>query len=512
MEIKGIKKIFGASAFACFILVAAAVWLGGLNQDEGWYLYAANLVSEGRMPYRDFFYTQGPLLPIAYSPFRFVWDCAGLLGARIFTALIGVAGIFVVSCFAGDLVERGKAPVARLTVFILLACNLYHIYYVSIPKTYALAALSLSLGFWFFVKALKSDGAGNRYFMIAVSAAMFAFAAGARISLGLFLPVCALVLLFNFSDFRWSFLFFGLGGLLGLLAVYGAFLCDREAFEGLLAAQRYHAARGGFSPVLVVGSLSRLVRWYLPVFIVAGTAVLCGGVKAYFRDAGAAVRVSAIAALSGVFAVFALQMSAPCPYDDYQVPLAGMFAAVSTAVFLSAPPKGAFLEPRVSLLFVLGLSSAVSFGSPLLQEWMCDGQDRFWPVRKGKSELALLREAAREIDRLDPGGGSLLTQDVYLAVETGRRVPEGLEMGPFSILSDDEWRRLLLTTDIPLAALSGYTFAVDPPVCGERPLDEQLEFWNILKSRYSYAGKIDRFGQNATTLLFLKLAGGERAR
>ena len=148
MEMKGIKKIFGASAFACFILVAAAVWLGGLNQDEGWYLYAANLVSEGRMPYRDFFYTQGPLLPIAYSPFRFVWDCAGLLGARIFTALIGVAGIFVASCFAGDLVERGKARIARLTVFILLACNLYHIYYVSIPKTYALAALSLSLGFW----------------------------------------------------------------------------------------------------------------------------------------------------------------------------------------------------------------------------------------------------------------------------------------------------------------------------------------------------------------------------
>ena len=52
------------SVVAAAILAVAAVWLGALNQDEGWYLYAANLVSEGKMLYRDFFYTQGPLLPL----------------------------------------------------------------------------------------------------------------------------------------------------------------------------------------------------------------------------------------------------------------------------------------------------------------------------------------------------------------------------------------------------------------------------------------------------------------
>lgn len=501
---ESLKKYWFLATFACFVLIGAAVWLGGLNQDEGWYLYAANLVSEGKMPYRDFFYTQGPLLPVVYSPFKFVWDMAGLLGARIFTALIGVAGIFIASRIAGCLVPPEKSKVARLSVFLILACNLYHVYYLSIPKTYALATLFISLGFWYFVGALRSDSPKIRYSMIALSAVLLAFASGARISLLLLLPVCGLVLLLNFSSFRWSFLFFGLGGLAGLMVVYGVFLCDSGAFEGLLAAQRYHTARGGSSFFLVVGSISRLVRWYLPVFVIAGSAVLFGGMKVCLCNAPRHVRAGVAAMLFGALAVVTLQMTAPCPYDDYQVPLMGLAAVVSVAAFFSLSTNHPVFDSRKSVLLIAGLSFAVSFGSPLLQEWMCDGQDRFWPVLKEKSEMALLRDAAREIERLDPGGRELLTQDVYLAVETGRKVPEGLEMGPFSILSDDEWRRLLFTTDIPIAALSGYTFAIDPPVCGERPLEEQVEFWNILKSRYSYVGGIERFGQNATTLLFLR--------
>jgi hypothetical protein len=59
--------IVAVLAFACFGF--AAVWFGALNQDEGWYLYAAQSVCEGKMPYRDFFYTQGPVMPYVYSVF-----------------------------------------------------------------------------------------------------------------------------------------------------------------------------------------------------------------------------------------------------------------------------------------------------------------------------------------------------------------------------------------------------------------------------------------------------------
>ena len=84
-------KVYAALAgFAFVVLAAFAVWFGGLNQDEGWYLYAAQLVGEGKKLYKDFAFTQGPMMPEFYSSFKWVWAAGrGLLGARIFTVLWG---------------------------------------------------------------------------------------------------------------------------------------------------------------------------------------------------------------------------------------------------------------------------------------------------------------------------------------------------------------------------------------------------------------------------------------
>lgn len=147
---------------------------------------------------------------------------------------------------------------------------------------------------------------------------------------------------------------------------------------------------------------------------------------------------------------------------------------------------------------------ASSFGSPLLEEWSTNGKDRFWSLKKEAYELPQLREVARRIEALDPGGTELLTQDLYLAIETGRTVPKGLEMGPFSILTDDEWRRLLGFAKSPIAAMSGYAFAIEPPKCNERPLERQLEYWGILKRNYEFVERVDAFGQNSTPLLILR--------
>ncbi|NLB56843.1 MAG: hypothetical protein GX811_13975, partial [Lentisphaerae bacterium] len=49
------------------VLLALNIYLGDLNQDEGWYLYAADKVVAGEMPYKDFAYTQGPVMPYVYA-------------------------------------------------------------------------------------------------------------------------------------------------------------------------------------------------------------------------------------------------------------------------------------------------------------------------------------------------------------------------------------------------------------------------------------------------------------
>ena len=48
-------------------LTLVNLYRGQLNQDEGWYLYASGLVADGQLPYVDFCYTQGPVLPFVYT-------------------------------------------------------------------------------------------------------------------------------------------------------------------------------------------------------------------------------------------------------------------------------------------------------------------------------------------------------------------------------------------------------------------------------------------------------------
>ena len=201
-------------------------------------------------------------------------------------------------------------------------------------------------------------------------------------------------------------------------------------------------------------------------------------------------------------------MLAPFPYEDYQVPVMGILAVFAAINFFGGETQGAGTLRQVScdkrLLLVLGLAWAAAFGSPLLEKWTTNGQDRFWTVKKKRCELAQLRDVARRIEEEDPNGKMLFTQDLYLAIETGRHVPDGLEMGPFSMLSDEEWRKLLSSAPCEIAALSGYSFAIDPPVCNKTPVERQIEYFHILKKDYDLVMTEDLFGQNATSLVILK--------
>ena len=493
------------AAFAAAVLSFAAVWMGGLNQDEGWYLYAANLVADGKMLYRDFFYTQGPLMPIVYSAFTAVWNGFGILGARVFTLTIGLAGIVLAVALARRLAPKDGRASAALAAAILLGSNLYHLYYVSIPKTYALASLFVTVGF-FFVSFLPAERGACRsrlsVFVFGAGAGLsLAFAAGTRISLGILLCTVGTWLL---ASRRWRELAaFCIGGFGGLALVYGPFLADADAFVGLVAAQRYHAARGGFDPVWTIGSVSRLVRWYLPAFVVLGMgAAFALNARRRGVEPPRTAAPRALLPLMAVsfLAVFAVQMLAPFPYEDYQVPVMGVLTVCAAAMFARGPASAGVLR----LVLVLGLAWASTFGSPLLERWSTNGQDRFWSLKKSAFELKQLRDVARRIEALDPGGRELFTQDLYLAVETGRKVPAGLEMGPFSMLDDARWRELLSSAPCEIAAFSGYAFAIDPPKCDERPVERQIEYWEALKRNYELVDREEAFGQNATTLLVLR--------
>jgi hypothetical protein len=391
----------------------------------------------------------------------------------------------------------------------LSGCNIYHVYFTTIPKTYALASSLIMIGYIFLFAGARGNMKCPAWLCSLLAGLLLAFAAGTRISMGMLLPITAVAMMLTWRQTGRAWLWFSVGGALGLAAVYlPALLLAPEQF---VFAQTFHAARKGRDLFFMVGSVSRIVRFYLPVAMLASALI----VFQVFRGQHA-VRSKARPVLNdwpliwcvAFLGVFLLQLLSPYPYDDYQVPVMGLLIAAVVGWVMQIVPEG--LCGRVCL-FVTVLSLGATFGSSLPQEWLMAKQDRFWAVKKECPDLLKLKQVAGELSKTE---GSLLTQDLYLAVQSEKRVPAGLEMGPFCYfpgLSDAEAKKyhvlnkalmleLLEKAPCSMAAVSGYGFAVRSPVMDEVPAEDQKLFRETLLRNYTLTQTIDAFGQNNTRL------------
>ena len=219
----------------------------------------------GGVPFRR---RVSPVWRLAESPLH------GLLGGRVVTLAFGLAATLAAISLVRHIVPENRRGLAGLAVFAMLGCNLYHLYFTTIPKTYALGGLFVMVGFLMLVRGLKSAKPILGNILLFAAGLSLAFASGTRISLILILPVVGLALLLRFREFRWSFLWFGFGGALGLFLTYGLFALDPPSLRALLAAQGYHAARGGFDPFFAIGSVSRLLRGYAALCVLGLAAFL----------------------------------------------------------------------------------------------------------------------------------------------------------------------------------------------------------------------------------------------
>lgn len=87
--------------FLAWVWLAAFVWFAfvglrlPLDEDEGFYAVAAELVGHGRLPYRDFFYPQMPLGPFVLAPFALV--AARFVCLRLVTAALAAGASALVA-------------------------------------------------------------------------------------------------------------------------------------------------------------------------------------------------------------------------------------------------------------------------------------------------------------------------------------------------------------------------------------------------------------------------------
>lgn len=519
------------------------LWMGELNQDEGWYLYAAKQMTEGLMPYRDFAFTQPPLLPLVYS-WTYNWvGHFGLLGGRVVTWLFGTLGLLSAVWLA---MRSGPRRAQRLTAgltFILIAMNLYQSYFTTVVKTYALSGMFLCSGL-----ALLSFVSRKQAFRAAFgSGFLLACAAATRLSLGAALAVGGLyLLLFRRRLKAWAWLDFAIGGFFGLAVTLLPFLAmGREGF--LFGLVEYHSLREA-GPLLSqaaykVGCLSRLAQAYFPAAI--GSLLLLIVAVRHMTRCGAPVEGAAPVPPEPaptdippgftsflwvtVVVLGLIHLAAPFPYDDYQVPVYAVFCAalaatgvrwwlrVETRRFADATSDSRSAR-RLAILTVTGLVCGLhAFSSPLAQGWFVAGRDRIWWRLREQSPVAQLQDMGNWVRDLTlaEGGTELLTQDTYLALQADLPVPHGLEMGPFSYYPD--WPReraekigvmnrdmmlelLSTTTNASIAALSGYSLSIRSPEVEEISREDRMAFDAALTSRYERVESVPGFGQAGTTL------------
>ncbi len=506
----------------CGMAVVAGLLVGGinlfwgeLNQDEGWYLYAAARTAEGARPYADYAFTQGPVFTAVYAQVFRVWPEAGLQAGRVFTALLGWVSLALAVALAWRLTPSPWRSAVAVGVVALLGCNVYHNYFTLIVKTYALTAVLLTGGAYAltFLKPGRSRGPAL------IAGGLLALAAGVRLSAGVWLPWVALMLALGPDRRARSGYWFTGGALLGLAWAFGPSLWRAPA-ETWFWLGPFHAARDAGSltaaGLFKAGFGARWLQAYYPLALlgiiwVGGAST--GGPRWWKVPRPAGILWGGIALMTLV------HLAAPFPYDDYQVPLMPVFAALLLsgvghwlAGLVSETRQSAWAHTVAVAWLVIGLTGAVA--SPRTQDWFIRGRDRIWWPTKAQSDLGLLQATAQYLARYTEPGDTLLTQDTYLAVEAGLRVPPGLNLGPFSYFPDwstaDAQRRhvvnrplleaLLEAGTAEWAAVSGYGLAIAGPGVTPVPDAEREQLLALIEENYVLHQRIPYFGQAHTTL------------
>lgn len=396
MAPKWLLVLGACAAFAA--LAAGFAFVLDVSSDEGFYAQAARRAAGGLVPYRDFGYSQGPVVPYlngaAMALPGFTLRTQRLVNA--FWGVLQVGVLMLLSARLGDLLA------GRVAAAVLLL-SLHWVENLTLGNTYALGGLFVSLAALAFVSI---EDARRR---LAAVLACGVLAAGCRLSLAPFGAVLAAVLVLRDRRPPFALLAAALGAAFSL-AVFGPFLLA-DAEGTLFWTVRYHLAT-----VIDRRGAPSLAEAFA---LAPAAALLAAAALALFRRARGAgpglndARVLFTAAL----ATAAANLAVRSPYGGYLTPVVGVLAVAGARVVLGALPARRGL---LASAFVLAAAAGAALFRP----------------EPRPSALEDVARAAAFVRAATPSSARIACTLPEVALEAEREVLPGLEMGKFGFTEE----------------------------------------------------------------------------
>lgn len=505
---------FGVLCIAAGLLyLAGAVTytlVGEVNADEGFYLYTGRIVYEGRVPYRDFFFTQSPLAPYIYGVAQHIVG-TGLYAGRATAVAFGLAAFILALCTARHLAGLHAAIIAAA----LVLCTLPVVYWLSVPKTYPLAGCFLAAGCCAYTSRVRDPW---RY---ALAALFFALATGVRLSALPALVVLAAAALW-FSGWR-ALATVVVTGTVVLAAIFLPFALpagDQFLFNVLGS----HLGSYGHRQVIhvILARKAFMVRKYLenyPALVALAAAVSVvfawryrlGAFRELLRQPGFGFLAPTLAAL--VLAQL-LPWQSLHEYQVMNAPVAAAFLGAAVAAWI-----GKITEPLARCGQVIGIIALTAVLGASRFGYMVDVRDGRLPVEEVKHAADILR---REL----PPDAVVFTSIPAIALEAGLHVPDEQAMGWFTyylgldserarrlkVLNPELVRELLATRNFAALVLAGNEF--DDTMLPEHRGDRaalRAEISACVGARYDLVETVSAFGRQRTDL-DVYLSRGRRGR
>ena len=482
----------GTALYVVFSLIYLI--LGQANADEGWYLYASKLVFQGNVPYRDFAYTQMPLLPYIYGLPQLV--SPSLYLGRATSMLFSLAAFLISILIA----RRSAGRMAAGLTALLLSSFTYGIYLVTIIKTYALLVLLFSLTFF----VLSSRITDTWKYVLAI---LFSFLA-ALVRLSAIVFAGTIIIYSLTATLRRPTRFLPVLALCIALASGASafFLPTLEIARWNLLT--YHTAQWVQTSILYKLTTILLIR--LPdfwsdfdmyvvmlvslIFIALGDSTTRVKITPYLR------RNSPVLAVGiGLSLFIIVHLGTGGWYTEYCAPAVMSFLPIIAILFSKLYPLQRSVASRIVLECMLVGCVVSPLGSHDIQHIDLSG---------GALPLEEIREVSKFIAQHSSASDKVFALEaLWTAIESDRSVLPGMTMAQFSyqeVSREEAARRKLVNGDIALEYIKGCLAKVVVLTDGDWLMFKRTGYdaaiRRALLSRYELALTRAAFGQQSTSV------------